>query len=78
MNAEATQGGEIFQIVFLLAWSVPLAITSYKLAKDKGRNVALWTILGVIPVLNLWCLPFFIGAANLRLEARIEELLKHR
>jgi hypothetical protein len=29
------------------------AIVSHMLAKEKGRNVVLWTILGFIPVVNI-------------------------
>ena len=52
------------------------AIVAHMLAKDKGRNVVLWTILGFIPVVNIFCMWFFVGAANLRLEKKIDQLLK--
>ena len=52
------------------------AIVSHMLAKEKGRNVVLWTILGFIPVVNIFCMWFFVGAANLRLEKKIDQLLK--
>lgn len=45
------------------------------LAKEKGRNVKRWTILGFIPIVNYFCFAFFIGAANVRLEKKIDELL---
>jgi hypothetical protein len=34
----------------------------------------LWTILGAIPIVNIVCVWFFIGAANLRLERKLDEL----
>jgi len=46
------------------------------LAKEKGRNVTLWTILGAIPIVNFFCIWFFVGAANLSLERKIDELSK--
>jgi hypothetical protein len=52
------------------------AIIAHMLAKEKGRNVVLWTILGFIPVVNIFCMLFFVGAANLRLEKKIDQLLK--
>ena len=52
------------------------ALIAHMLAKEKGRNVVLWTILGFIPVVNIFCMWFFVGAANLRLEKKIDQLLK--
>lgn len=66
----------IFQIVFLFFMGLPLAITAYKPAKEKGRNVVLWTTLACIPILNFLCMWFFVGAANLKLEGKIDELLQ--
>ena len=66
----------IIQLVPLLIISTTLSVTGHLLAKEKGRKVALWTILGAIPFVNFSCLPFFVGAANLRLEQKIDELLK--
>jgi len=44
------------------------------LAKDKGRNITLWTVLGFIPIVNMFCMPFFIGASNLRLEKKLDAI----
>jgi len=62
----------IVPILMLLIFS----IVAHMLAKEKGRNVVLWTILGFIPVVNIFCMWFFVGAANLRLEKKIDQLLK--
>ena len=64
----------LIQLIPLLLFSLAIAPVSYKLAKEKGRNVALWTILGAIPILNIFCAWFFVGAANLRLEHKLDEL----
>jgi len=48
---------------------------SYFLAKDKGRNIGLWTALGLIPFLNLVFLLFFLSATNLRLEAKLDRII---
>jgi hypothetical protein len=58
----------------MLIFSLGIIPVSYKLAREKGRNVVLWTVLGAIPILNVICVWFFIGAANLRLEVKIDEL----
>lgn len=59
----------------LIFISVLMAVSAYLLAKEKGRNVALWTILALIPVVNFACIWFFIGATNLKLERKIDALL---
>lgn len=59
----------------LLLFSIFAAISAYLLAKDKGRNVVRWTVLGAIPGVNLFCIWFFIGATNLRLERKLDALL---
>ena len=59
----------------LLLMSVVITVSSYLLAKDKGRNVVKWTVLGAIPFLNIFCIWFFVGATNLRLERKIDSLV---
>jgi len=63
------------QFVPLLIISLAIGIQSHLLAKEKGRNVTVWMILGLIPILNFFCIWYFVGAANLRLEKKIDELL---
>jgi hypothetical protein len=59
----------------LLFMSFFIAISAYLLAKDKGRNVVKWTILGAIPIINWACIWYFIGATNLRLERKIDDVI---
>jgi putative effector of murein hydrolase LrgA (UPF0299 family) len=60
----------------LMLMSVSVAITAYKLAREKERNVIVWTVLGASPIVNFVCFGYFVGAANLRLERKIDELSK--
>jgi len=65
----------------LFPLSICLAVVAHLLARDKGRNVGFWTLLGAIPIANLICVWYFIGASNLRLEKKIDdlsELLRNR
>lgn len=68
----------LFGLLPLIIISLPFGFTARKLAKEKGRNVTLWTVLGFIPGVNYFCLPFFVGAVNLRLEKKIDQLLEQR
>jgi hypothetical protein len=73
MQSTPTNG--LLAFVPLILISAFLAIPVHFLAKDKGRNVPLWTILALIPLVNYICMIFFIGASNLRLEKKIDALL---
>jgi len=65
----------ILSFVPFLILSSMLGVVAFLLAREKGRNVPLWTILGIIPFINFACVCFFIGAANLRLERKLDLLL---
>ena len=60
----------------LIIMTLPMGVIAHLLAKEKGRNVTLWTILGIIPMINLFAIWFFIGAANLKMERKLDELLE--
>jgi hypothetical protein len=67
---------QICQVVPILVFSAIFGVVANLLAKEKGRNVVVWTVLGVVPVVNFVCIWFFIGAANLRLERKVDLLLQ--
>lgn len=75
MEANVGEPNPVITLVMFAIISIPIAVTAYKLAKEKGRNVTLWTILGCLPLVNFSCLQFFVGATNLRLEKKIDDLL---
>ena len=66
----------IIQFIPILMLGVWIGFVANALARDKGRNVTKWTILGFIPIVNFFCISFFIGAANLRLERKVDELIE--
>lgn len=73
---ESQQGNIIYQMLLLVVFAIPIVIVAYKLAQEKGRNATNWIILGAIPIINFFSLWYFIGASNLRLEKKIDKLLK--
>lgn len=75
MEPEVAGGGLVGLLPFFLV-NFFFAIAVYMLAKDKGRNVAKWTLLALIPLVGMFAMPYFIGAANLRLEEKIDRLLE--
>jgi hypothetical protein len=70
------QPSALLQFVPFLLLSFSIGVLAYLLARDKGRNVTRWTVLGFIPVVNFFCIWFFVGAANLRLERKVDQLLE--
>ncbi len=76
MENAVSQPDPLVSLVLPFIAMLIFAIVAHMLAKEKGRNVVLWTVLGFIPVVNIFCMWFFVGAANLRLENKIDQLLK--
>ena len=56
-----TSSGQSGLLSFLpmLLICVGMAVVGHLLAREKGRPVAVWTVLGAIPFLNLLCLWYF-------------------
>jgi hypothetical protein len=77
MDETTAQVEPLLSFLPLLLISVIFGIVAHMLAKEKGRNVVKWTILGFIPVVNIYCLFFFVGATNLRLEEKVDQLLRN-
>lgn len=73
---EFRAGSTLLSLLPLLLMTLPIGVIARMLAKEKGRNVGLWTFLGFIPVANYLFLTFFIGAANLRLEKKVDALFE--
>lgn len=77
MDPQATQNapGLITFVPFLL-FSIPAAAVAFALSRQKGRNVVLWTLLGIIPMVNIFTTWFLVGATNLILDEKIDRILK--
>lgn len=71
-----TSASLLISFLPLILMSLLMAIAANLLAREKGRNITKWTILALIPVINFACIWFFIGAANLHTERKLDEILK--
>jgi hypothetical protein len=56
-------------VLGVLSLSVGLAWVANLLAKDKGADVRMWTLLGAIPGVNLFAMLYFIGTPDRRTSA---------
>ena len=75
-EANMEQPSPILQFLPLFLMSLSFGFVVRRLAKDKGRNVRRWTIWGFIPFVNLLLGSYFMGAANLRAERKLDALLQ--
>lgn len=73
---QSTSEATFMSFVPLLILSVVLGVVGHYRAKDKGRPVMRWTILCIIPFVNFYCLAYLIGCTSLRLEAKLDAILK--
>ena len=76
MLETTTQQPGIEGLLFPLILSMTFGVVAHLLAKEKGRNVILWTIIGCIPGINFLAMWFFVGASNLKLEKKLNDLIE--
>jgi len=65
----------IQQFIPLIIISIPIMFICRSLAKEKGKDVTLWTILGLIPGINIYSLLYLFGASSTILEGKIDKIL---
>lgn len=70
------QTNPILSLLPLVLLTVPLAILVYHLAKEKGKNVPLWTVLACIPLVNIFILWYIIGTPSKKLEEKMDRILE--
>lgn len=69
----------VAQLLPLLTLSFVAGIVCCRLAIEKKKNVALWTICGFIPIIGLFCvLPYMVGAVDLGLHAKLDQLIAQK
>ncbi len=59
----------------LFATSIAFALLAFCLARNKGRRTLPWTLVALVPLINMFCVAFLIGASNLRVERKLDTLL---
>jgi len=65
----------IQQFLPLIIISIPIMFICRSIAKEKGKNVTLWTIFGLIPGINIYSLLYLFGASSTILEGKIDKIL---
>ena len=65
----------IQQVLPLIIISIPIMFICRSLAKEKGKDVTFWTVLGFIPGINIYSLLYLFGASSTILEGKIDKIL---
>lgn len=65
----------IQQFLPLIIISIPIMFICRSIAKEKGKDVTLWTILALIPVINIYSLLYLFGTSSTILEGKIDKIL---
>jgi len=63
------------EFIPIISLTLGFGFISRLLALDKGRDATRWTIIGCIPVVNIFAIWYFVGATNLRLEKKVEQFI---
>ena len=70
-----TQTPGLVELIPLIFMSILIALMCRHLAKDKGRDVNYWTVLGIIPFVNLFAVPFLVGSTSLVLDKKLDTII---
>ena len=76
MEQTQVQAGHPTMLIPYIILTVFIIFIINRLAKEKGLNVILWTILACIPFLNFIILPYIIGTPSRIQEKRINEIFE--
>ena len=69
------KAGLIGMFIPLLIMMIPLVFIIHRLATEKNKNIALWTVLGCIPLVNYFSMIYLVGSANTQLEEKLDRVL---
>jgi len=64
MEQMIQQPSPIVSLLPMIVIMIPMAFIINKLAKEKGKNAVLWTVLACIPIVNIFILPYIVGTPS--------------
>lgn len=60
----------------LVLLMIPMIFVIRQLAKEKGKNITLWTVLACIPFVNFIILPYIVGTPSKKIEDKMDKLIE--
>jgi preprotein translocase subunit YajC len=76
METLPDQPNPLMSLLPLLIIMVPMIFVVRKLAIDKGKDAALYTVLACIPIVNFFIWYYIMGAPSKRLEDKLDKILE--
>jgi hypothetical protein len=76
MEQSFNQPNPILSLLPLIIIMIPMIFVIRKLAKEKGKDVILWTVLACIPIVNFIVLPYIVGTPSKILEDKMDIIIE--
>ena len=76
MQQVARQPNPFITLIMFALIMMPMIIAISILAKEKGKNVILWTILACIPLVNFFIVPYIIGTPSKIQEEKLNKIIE--
>lgn len=76
MTQSLIQPNPILALLPIILIAIPIAIVVNILAREKGKNITLWTILACIPIINFISIFYIVGTTNSKVEAKMDKILE--
>ncbi|TLX72399.1 hypothetical protein E9993_17845 [Labilibacter sediminis] len=76
MEQSLHQPNPILTLLPFILIMIPMVFVINRLAKQKGKNVTLWTILACIPFANMIILPYIVGAPSKIHEDKMNKIIE--
>jgi len=59
-------------LIFIM---IPMVFIINRLAKEKGKNIILWTILACVPLVNMVIITYIVGTPSKIQEDKLNKIL---
>jgi hypothetical protein len=76
MEQSFNQPNPILSLLPLIIIMIPMIFVIRYLAKEKGKDVVLWTVLACIPFINFIILPYIVGTPSKILEDKLDKIIE--
>ncbi|BDX38717.1 hypothetical protein CYCD_20720 [Tenuifilaceae bacterium CYCD] len=76
MQQVAQQPNPFSTLIMFALIMVPMIIAISRLAKEKGKNVILWTILACIPFVNFFIIPYIVGTPSKTQDEKLNMIIE--
>lgn len=76
MEPTFNQPNPIASLLPMIIIMIPLIFIIRQLAKEKGKDMTLMTILACIPFINFIILPYIVGTPSKILEDKMDKIIE--